>query len=123
MNNDLISREAAIAQIERRKSLLVVDKTVSVDAFIKFLKNRPAVDAEPIRHGRWVWNNDAIDWNIGAWVCGECGVRNENIHAAMPGNVKAFSTNPYIYAGTKFCPTCGAKIDEVQKNERTNHYL
>ena len=112
MNNDLISRSAAIAQIERRKSLLVGDKTVPVDAFIKFLKNRPTVDAEPIRHGRWVWNNDAMDWNIGAWVCSECGGRNENIHAAMPGTVKAFSTNPYIYAGTKFCPTCGAKMDE-----------
>ena len=92
MNNDLISREAA------------------VDAFIKFLKNRPTVDAEPVRHGRWVWNNDAIDYSIGAWVCSECGGRNENIHAAKPGTVKVLSTNPYIYAGTKFCPNCGAKM-------------
>ena len=51
MNNDLISREAAIAQIERRKQLLVGDKTVTVDAFIKFLKNRPTVDAEPVITG------------------------------------------------------------------------
>lgn len=65
---------------------------------------------EPVRHGKWVWYNDAIDWNIGAWVCSECGGRNENIHAAKPGTVKAY-TNPYIYAGTKFCPSCGAKID------------
>lgn len=65
---------------------------------------------EPVRHGKWVWNNDAIDYGIGAWVCSECLGRNENIHAAEPGTVKAFSTNPYIYAGTKFCPNCGAKM-------------
>lgn len=73
------------------------------------IENAPAVDAEPVRHGKWVWNNDAIDWGIGAWVCSECGGRNENIHAAKPGTVKAY-TNPYIYAGTKFCPNCGARM-------------
>lgn len=111
MNNDLISREAAIAQIERRKPLLVGNKTVTVDAFIKFLKNRPTVDAEPVRHGRWVWNNDAIDWNIGDWVCSECGGRNENIHTGKPGTIEGFGTNPYIWAGSQFCPNCGAKMD------------
>ena len=71
---------------------------------------------EPVRHGKWVWNNDAIDYGIGAWVCSECGGRNENIHAAKPGTVKVLSTNPYIYAGTKFCPNCGAKMsEEVQE--------
>lgn len=111
MNNDLISREAAIVQIERRKSLLVGDKTVPVDAFIKFLKNRPAVDAEPTQHGRWVWNNDAMDWNIGAWVCSECGGRNENIHAVKPGTDKILMSNPYVWSGSQYCPNCGAKMD------------
>ena len=45
MNNDLISREAAIEQIERRIKYLVGDKGVSPEAFIRFLRNRPAVDA------------------------------------------------------------------------------
>lgn len=110
MNNDLISRSAAIAQIERRKSLLVGDKTVPVDAFIKFLKNRPTVDAEPTQHGRWVWNNDAMDLNIGAWVCSECGGRNENIHAAKPGTDKILMSNPYIWGGSNYCPNCGANM-------------
>ena len=81
MNNDLISRSAAIAQIERRKSLLVGDKTVSVDAFIKFLKNRPAVDAESIRHGRWEHGMQ----------CPFC----KQINTAKPN----------------YCPNCGAKMD------------
>ena len=218
MNNDLISREAAIAQIERRKPLLVGDKTVTVDAFIKFLKNRPTVDAEPVitvetsdgyhtfnelyhhravlfsvivkafqekawkarlhhdgtmydgmfivgidtpygqvsyhydidpywhmfecrelerapewdghtlaierigklepvRHGKWVWNNDAIDYGIGAWVCSECLGRNENIHTGKPGTIEGFGTNPYIWAGSQFCPNCGAKMDGGKDDE------
>lgn len=72
---------------------------------------------EPVRHGRWVWNNDAIDWNIGAWVCSECGGRNENIHTGKPGTVDGFVTNPYIWAGSQFCPNCGAKMDGGKDDE------
>lgn len=89
MNNDLISREAAIAQIERRKSLLVGDKTVPVDAFIKFLKNRPTVDAEPIRYGRWI---KGMLPTYGGWKCSLC---NRNMVLRKPN----------------YCPNCGAKMD------------
>lgn len=92
MNNDLISRSAAIAQIERRKSLLVGDKTVPVDAFIKFLKNRPTVDAEPVRHGK----------------CDFCG-------RGKP--IKAYTYLPDcglqygIAIEAIYCPNCGEKMD------------
>ena len=95
MNNDLISREAAIAQIERRKSLLVGDKTVSVDAFIKFLKNRPTVDAEPIRHGRWIQIKTVPSYHY----CSRCRV---------PQKMEK-SCNIYVHI--HYCPYCGAKID------------
>ena len=95
MNNDLISREAAIAQIERRKSLLVGDKTVSVDAFIKFLKNRPAVDAEPIRHGRWIQIKTVPSYHY----CSRCRV---------PQKMEK-SCNIYVHI--HYCPYCGAKMD------------
>ena len=45
MSGDLISREAAIAAVERRKPLLVGDKRIDVNSIINFLNNRPAVDA------------------------------------------------------------------------------
>ena len=73
---------------------------------------------EPVRHGKWVWNNDAIDYGIGAWVCSECGGRNENIHAAKPGTVGGLGTNPYIWAGSQFCPNCGAKMDGGKDDEK-----
>ena len=70
-----------------------------------------ADDAEPVRHAKWVWDNDAIDWNLGAWVCSECRHRNENIHAGMPGINGGVWSNPYIWSGSNYCPNCGAKME------------
>lgn len=68
---------------------------------------------EPVRYGRWVWDNDAIDWNIGAWVCSECGGRNQNIQAGDPNDEKEKFKSPYIYLGSKYCPNCGAKMESI----------
>lgn len=76
---------------------------------------------KPVRYGKWVWNNDAIDWNIGDWVCSECGGRNENIHTGKPDMVEGFGTNPCIWAGSQFCPNCGAKMDGgIDNGNQTN---
>ncbi len=68
---------------------------------------------KPVRYGKWIWNNDAIDWNIGAWVCSACGGRNENIHAGKPGATGSLGANPYMWAGTRYCPNCGAKMEPI----------
>lgn len=38
---------------------------------IDLVKREKIVD--PVKHGHWEWNPDAYDWNLGAWVCSECG--------------------------------------------------
>lgn len=106
---DLISRSELLDKIYSDKRPTFYDGVDVANWQMNCIYCAPAIEAEPVRHGKWVWNNDAIDWGIGAWVCSECGGRNENIHAAKPGTVKAY-TNPYIYAGTKFCPNCGARM-------------
>lgn len=72
---------------------------------------------ESVRHAKWVWDNDAIDWNLGAWVCSECRHRNENIHAGMPGMNVGVWSNPYIWSGSNFCPHCGAKMGTETQSE------
>ena len=57
-----------------------------------------------VRHGRWIYNPDGTDWGIGAWFCSLCRGKNANL-----GIDNTFS--PYLYAGSKFCPECGAKMD------------
>lgn len=51
------------------------------------VRNAPAVDAAPVRHGRW-------EWKDGAAYC-----------TAHKGK-----TNPSLY-GYGYCPLCGAKMD------------
>lgn len=61
---------------------------------IEVVDEQPTVDAEPVRHGKWV--NGA---------CNQCG-----------------SHAPYwamaaTYYRSNFCPNCGAKMDEEKENE------
>lgn len=53
----------------------------------EFVENAPTIDAEPIRHGRWVMDK-------GYNECSICGC-NEVV--------------------TPYCPQCGAKMDEVEE--------
>lgn len=84
-------------------------RSCKIGGAIDAAENCKAVDAEPVRHGKWIWDENGMDWNIGAWVCSECGMRNENIHSDM-------EFNPHIWAGTKYCPNCGARMDGGERD-------
>ena len=59
------------------------------------IRNAPIIDAEPVRHGRWLYNSYPTVWyghgEPPEWVCSECEER-------------AYNTYDY-------CPNCGAKMD------------
>ena len=94
---EYIEREAILREIERRESLMVGDKLVSVDAMKSFIKNRPAADVAPVRHGRWVHEHMSEGY---AWViCSECEAV---IHKIL------------INKRLNYCPNCGAKMDEPE---------
>lgn len=76
-----------------------------------YIEDTPTV--EPVRHGHWVWNEktrdeNGIDWGVGAWRCSLCKCKNHNI----PENKNEI---PLRWAGSKYCPNCGAKMDEVNE--------
>jgi hypothetical protein len=73
------------------------------------LNDAPTADVVEVRHGRWIFNPDGTDWGIGAWKCSLCKCKNDNL-----GADNRFS--PHIYAGSNFCPHCGAKMDEERKD-------
>lgn len=56
--------------------------------------------------GEWRYNPDGMDWGLGAWECSVCRCRNDNL--PMDQNI-----NPMRWAGSKFCPNCGAKMKGV----------
>ena len=55
---EYIEREAILREIERRESLIIGDKLVSVDAMKSFIKNRPAADVAPVR--KWISVKDRL---------------------------------------------------------------
>lgn len=65
---------------------------------------------ERITYSEWVWNPNAVGPGYGAWVCGKCGGRNENIHAMKFGD-------PMFWPGSGICPHCGARFRRKDPDE------
>lgn len=63
------------------------------------------------KHGHWFYDPDGMDWGIPAWRCSECRCRNDNI----PPNLERM--NPLRWSGSKYCPNCGATMDEEVMTE------
>ena len=86
MNNDLISRKTLLERIEKDApwwwqnfhSYLIVD----------MLKEAPVIEAEPVRHGKWLYVGYG---KPDAWDCSECSVMVAKQHF--------------------YCPRCDAKMD------------
>ena len=61
----------------------------------RLLDSQPTVDAEPVRHGRWI----EVDVGDCCYRCSECG----------------FIRDAYLLDISNYCPKCGAKMDGERK--------
>lgn len=61
--------------------------------------------------GHWILDPDGMDWNIPAWTCSECGGR----HNGLPIMDGLNEASIYQFAGSQFCPNCGAKMSKEVK--------
>lgn len=105
MNNDLISRAEALKELTNvccyngdflKEGIGIL---VKPDEVAYRLRNIPAVDAEPVRHGRWILNKHYGDYECS--VCGE-------------GNFRAWDFREHTM---NYCPNCGAKMDKAKAGE------
>ena len=63
------------------------------------------------RRGHWVYQENAIDFGLGGWVCSRCGTHN----CGIPDNK---DEDPNILAVGQFCPACGKPMtDEAEFKE------
>jgi len=72
------------------------------DAIDTIIDETPTVDAEPVRHGKWIIKND--DFMNYPTVCSVCGM----------GAI----TSAWRPIKTPYCPNCGAKMDEKINNRK-----
>lgn len=97
---EYIDREAVISIINTAGFWEVEDREVAITC----VEQTKAADVAEVKHGKWVWNPNGIDWGLGAWQCSECACRNSNIPTVH-------RINPLRYLGTNFCPNCGARMN------------
>lgn len=67
----------------------------------EFIDNAPTIDAEPVRHGRWIQSKTVPTYHH----CSLCKATHR----------MKMSCNVYVF--TKYCPNCGAKMDDENAHE------
>lgn len=89
----LIDADALLeSEIERYGCVpAVCTTTINGEYLDDVLDRQPTIDAEPVRHGKWVNKN----WN---WYCSECD---------KPGYKGHIPAEPDL----DYCPNCGARMD------------
>lgn len=76
-----------------------LDSCVSVTELLSILSNAPTIDPESLRpHGKWIMRG-------GKRYCSHCGER-----ACVTRDMEDF----WYTVGTKFCPNCGAMMEEMK---------
>ena len=84
--NDYISRQALLRDIEKYR--------LSDGKFQHWVEVQPSVEAEPVRHGRWIDETfKPTGLVFHPYVCDQCGCHSES--------------------NFTYCPDCGARMDEV----------
>lgn len=70
------------------------------------LKTSPTIEAEPVRHGRWVFEEDEVHPWLTKAICSNCEkVAEKSSHLQFRIGKKTF-----LHDHT-YCPNCGAKMD------------
>lgn len=78
---------------------------IPINELYDILEQMPTIDAEPVRHGRWI--ECESENGIHIHKCSECGKRDMYKGAFKDFNGRGFS----FYYKRQCCPYCGAKMD------------
>lgn len=87
------------------KALSIELDAETVQRCIEILSNQPTVDAVPVRHGKWLYDNQ-FHWYRAS--CNQCGYYRVT-------DIKAFGWNEW-----RFCPMCGARMKNVKGKKKND---
>ena len=78
---------------EALKERIITPRANGKDLITELIDSMPTIDAEPVKHGKWVFNHsDALEAMFAKPKCSECGFESAD--------------------GGNYCPNCGARMDE-----------
>lgn len=102
---DIISRQAAIDALNKKR-IETMEKGKDVNLIWECLDAVAQVPSVEREKGRWIWDENGMDWGLGAWCCSECG--------SKPGTwwESDKRKNPLRCSGGRFCGNCGADMRE-----------
>lgn len=101
MKNDLISRKSLLAAARKVSEYDEAGFHVSYKAVpVEVIEKAPSIEAEPVRHARWIRANDEQAYFDVEYVCSGC-----QFVVAVSG-----IGTPLLY-GYKHCPGCGLPMD------------
>jgi len=80
------------------KGRIITPRANGKDLITELIDSMPTIDAEPVRHGKWIRQTDTRFGEMlnDILICSECNV--------------AFSTVKMIRRS--YCPNCGARMDK-----------
>lgn len=82
------------------ESFLEIGHTNGLETAKVYIVDAPTIDAEPVRHGKWIEHHEPYTWmGYTYWSCSECGFE--------------CGYEKDITIRTNCCPNCGARMNEV----------
>ena len=98
-------------ELEALKQFLIGKRLIDTGGITAINRAIVALQNEEPKTGKWKLDQDGMDWNIPAWRCSECGFVANYIGVEANG----FGNSPMNWAGSKFCPQCGARITGYER--------
>ena len=97
-SDDLINRSALLEELRfKRVAVYGRGSMKDIDKVIESVETAPAVDAEPVRHGYWIPQDNTHT----KFMCSDCKGRNHD-------------------GSGKYCSECGCKMDAEVNNDGSN---
>ena len=93
-----------------------IESEVAEGLGYQYQKWREYINDYKPESGEWVYDENGVDYGHPAWVCSNCGQKNDMIPTWIqyPVGTKKV-TNPYDWAGSQFCPNCGLPMRRKER--------